>query len=180
MTEHPIPAKGVTPELVESILAPVAEKADVGDHHWVHGGDEGQSYCEKCIRKAVAKTMREVRNRGEDPGNVCVDGGYDWPEGDGPAMCHTCGRVVGYTLLDYGVSAELDHYETYPPEWPLDPDDAFALSRVFAQFPDWSGAHGWRAAKLGFGIVWDSQNAARGDPWSAKNWVWPPTFGVQK
>ena len=94
------------------LIIPMAEKAEVLAHHWVHGDDEGVSLCPECADQTVMALIQD----GADPEEVCVDGGYDWPEEDTCCRCMgppsspgSCGRLLQYTLI--GRSGELDHFE---------------------------------------------------------------------
>ncbi len=148
-------AEGVTTSLVAALLTHRADKADVGEHYWVHGHGSGESYCERCIDKAVRKAQRLAPDAEIDASRS------PWPDGDGPKSCESCGRTVEYTLTDWGVGADLDHFDSYSPGWPLTTHDAFALEQLFdAVCGDWSGEHGPDAARLGFHLLWDSLHAA--------------------
>lgn len=92
--------------------------------HWVGGDDvdQGPSYCRACADAKVEAGEAEY-----------VDGG--WPqEEDGCCHCEACGRLLDYTLSDYGVEQELDHYLVTPPKSPLGAEEAYHLSRLLENY----------------------------------------------
>jgi hypothetical protein len=56
---------------VERVLRPVAAKFETKPEHWVHGWDEGLSFCFECAEKKVAELLVE-----EPDGDYCTDGGW--------------------------------------------------------------------------------------------------------
>lgn len=83
-------------------------------------------YCEECCRKEMAK----------HPGaHMSGDGGC-WPESDSCRHCETCGKLLGYTLTNYGVRAEIEHFTMHPPEAPLSKEEAFHIARMLAGAAD--------------------------------------------
>ena len=89
---------------------------------WLGGdaADQGPSYCLECASKKV--------DSGEG-GAEFVDGGWS-QESDGCCHCESCGLLLDYTLTDYGVGAELEHYLQHPPRAPISNDEAYHLSRL--------------------------------------------------
>ncbi len=155
-----IKREGVTYKTAIKAIANLAARAHVRPHHWIHGADEGISYCDRCIDKAVRKAKRES----SDPDEICADGGWSQEEG-GVSLCETCGSLVEYSLLNAG--QEIQHFDDY---WPkkMTPREAYELDRIFDSLlpDDDSGLPlAWRA-------VWDSINAKRGYPWESNPWVW--------
>lgn len=85
-------------------------------HFWVGGdGDCSPDYCEACCQEAVEEE-RALNPAGE----FWVDGGGEAHEEDHPAYCSTCGKLTSYQLTDYGVDAELDHFEAFEAD-PIEP-----------------------------------------------------------
>jgi len=83
-------------------------------HHWIGGhGDCSESFCPKCAPQALAD------QRADKPGtDMWIDGGWEAHYGDSPAFCAICGELLAYTLSEYGLREELDHFE----EWQTAPD----------------------------------------------------------
>jgi hypothetical protein len=70
------------------------------------GDDEGLSLCWDCLHK-----RRPTAEWGND---LC--GGYDCEE-DSSEVCDECGKLLQYTLTDYGVDSELENFTEYPFDW---------------------------------------------------------------
>ena len=133
---HPLPPVDTTERDVCRLLEPLAAGYDVKPEHWVGGGDEGLSYCRDCCLAEVAKL-------GSD--DLRLDGGWVG-ECDAAPFCETCQHPLDYTLTDYGVEEELNHFEEYG--FDLDsPGDACALLKVFSS-AYWPGEHGPRLRLL--------------------------------
>ena len=79
-------------------------KAELEDLHWVHGDDEGISYCYDC----AVKKVEEIKLK-EPESDVCVDGGWGTEE-DGTESCDTCGKPLDCSFTDYGSESEVDHF----------------------------------------------------------------------
>ena len=100
-------------------LEQIANAEDVPYPHWLGGdADQGPSYCHECAQKQV------------DSGNgEFVDGG--WPQdSDGSCHCEDCGRLLDYTLTDYGVGDELSHFKGIRLRGKLTPGTAYHLARL--------------------------------------------------
>ena len=98
------------PDLIselQKLIASGAEKFDVVPEHWIHGWDEGLSFCFECAEKKVAELLAS-----EPDEDYLVAGGYS-SEGDSQAFCETCGRALDNSFTDYAAEMELDHYEEY-------------------------------------------------------------------
>lgn len=101
-------------------LSTIAADLDVPYPHWLGGqdADQGPSYCWECATKAVS-----------DGRCAFVDGG--WPQdSDGCCLCEDCGKLLDYTLTDYGLGEELSHFRTTRLRGRLGPHTAYQLSRV--------------------------------------------------
>jgi hypothetical protein len=92
---------------LQHLIAPCAGKYDVVPEHWIHGWDEGLSFCFECAEKKVAELLAE-----EPDGDYLVDGGRG-SEGDSQAFCETCGRALDNSFTEYAVEQEMDHFEEY-------------------------------------------------------------------
>lgn len=78
---------------------------DTESEYWIHGSDEGQSYCRECAHKKV-KELKE-----KQPGaDINVDGGYG-TEGDSTPFCSVCQKRLENTLTQYGCESELEHFQ---------------------------------------------------------------------
>ena len=104
-------------------LNEIARSADVPYPHWLGGdeADQGLSYCYECAEKAVSAGDGEY-----------VDGGWQ-QDSDGCCHCETCGRLLDYTLTDYGVTEELSHFRAARLRGELHPEAAYHLARILEQ-----------------------------------------------
>ena len=95
--------------------------------HWLagEGSDAGPSYCRPCADKAVANGEGEF-----------VDGGFPGAEDDTCQHCEICGCLLHYSLTDYGVAQELEHFAESPPETPVSKEDAYHIARLLVAAPD--------------------------------------------
>lgn len=85
--------------------------------------DTGASYCLDCIKK-----KKPDFDFHRDYGDF-FDGGFDQEE-DGCSHCEDCGKLLEYSLTDYGVDEELEHFlDRDPFDW-NDPDDCFHIARI--------------------------------------------------
>lgn len=107
---------------IEHIL--MTRQSDPEPPHWLiddgeNGFDEGLSYCLECM-----KSIAPNGEWGEEWG-----GGYCYEE-DGTCHCEKCGKLLQYSLTDYGVDVELENYAEYPPRNLDDPDECYQLARI--------------------------------------------------
>jgi hypothetical protein len=102
-----------------------AARVEALDEHWVHGADEGLSYCYECCKKEVAALMEK-----EPDGEYLVDGGWG-SEGDSTPFCETCGAMLHNTLTMYGCATELAHFtdDGFNPESDM---DCYFMERVIS------------------------------------------------
>ena len=110
-------------ELAVRRLDQVALAADIPYPHWLGGtgADQGPSYCHDCASKRVEAGEGEF-----------VDGG--WPQdNDGSCQCEDCGRTLDYTLTEYGVEEEMEHFTRRRLRGAINPLLAYALARVLEQ-----------------------------------------------
>ncbi len=106
-------------ELV-SRLDVLARQIEVPYPHWLggDGADQGPSYCHDCAQIQVKAGNAEF-----------IDGG--WPqENDGCCHCEGCGRLLDYTLTDYGVEEELSHFKGDRMRRVMHPETAYHLARL--------------------------------------------------
>lgn len=113
---------GFTPDALSAALEPMAKKVKRKDMHWIHGHEEGESWCYRC---AVRK-VRELVKAGADPKEVFVDGGWGGDE-DGNESCEGCNVRLDNTLTKYGTQSELEHFRSNDV---AGPDDAYCLWNV--------------------------------------------------
>lgn len=75
--------------------------------HWIHGYDEGLSYCRTCAQKKIDE-LRAV----DSDSDYLLDGG--WPtESDGLAFCESCYCPLHVLFTDYAVDSELQYFSEY-------------------------------------------------------------------
>lgn len=96
-------------------------EAEVLGCYWLIGGkdDQGESYCLDCIRE-----LKPNAEYGED-----YEGGMIWGESDSCEHCEECGKLLCYTLTDYGVRNELDHFVDTGLDW-RSHEECFELARI--------------------------------------------------
>lgn len=84
--------------------------------------DAGSSYCLECI-----KAQKPNFDFNDDYGDF-FDGGFEQEE-DGSCRCEKCGKLLFYTLTDYGVNSEIATYHDYQFDW-NNADECFEIGRV--------------------------------------------------
>lgn len=114
---------------VDAYLAAAARRIEAVDEHWIHGSDEGASYCLECANKKVAELLEIDPN-----GRYAADGGWGC-EGDHTIFCAGCGKLLSNALTDFGCRQELDHFLTNGLHVESD-EDCRAVSEVIS-------ASGW-------------------------------------
>jgi hypothetical protein len=90
---------------LQKLISPCAEKYDVVPEHWIHGWDEGLSFCFECAEKKVAELLAAEPGEG-----YMVDGGWG-SEGDSEAFCETCTRALDNSFTDYAAATVLDYFD---------------------------------------------------------------------
>lgn len=155
MTAEPVAAPdrvALMDERVAEVLR-LVRRADPEPACWM-SEDACTSYCWECAQIARAKQMglcapvpappckfSFLRTEREDAWQEAydrfregIDGGY-WGQGehDSPEHCGTCGKVLAYTLTDYGTGEEIGGWlecriPTVGAGW--HPVDSYALDRV--------------------------------------------------
>lgn len=184
ITNTDITAEGVTEELIRGMLRPAAAKMKTKAEHWVHGGDEGASYCYECCVKEVAAY------RAKDPsGEYLVDGGYG-SEGENTPSCETCGCRLENSLTAYGAEMEFDHFLEYGRD-PNSVDDSYCfLQAMDALVWEQGKQHEYERGgdfqrskdrrelmhRACWRTLWRSINGPQS--WALNPWVWVPTFRV--
>jgi hypothetical protein len=121
-------------EQVEALFNAGAARMTADDEHWIHGHDEGLSYCYECATKKVAELLEK-----EPSADYCVDGGWR-SESDSTPFCESCSKLLDASLTEYGCEAELDQFTTYGFD-PKSDDDCRAMSEVI-------NAMGWEVHDL--------------------------------
>lgn len=87
-------------------LRPVAAVASAKSQHWIGGSDdEGLNYCRDCAEARIAQLKVA-----KPAGDFFIDGGWAAYESDTCVHCHTCGSLLQYSLTEFGVSSEIDHF----------------------------------------------------------------------
>jgi hypothetical protein len=94
-------------EKLEKFFDEGANRVPSEPEYWIHGADEGLSYCLECCEKEVKRLSKE-----SPKGEYCVDGGWD-TEGDSTPFCEACGKLLENTLTDCGCGGEVEHFLLY-------------------------------------------------------------------
>jgi len=92
--------------------------------YWFCGenDDEGESLCYDCIHAVPRVPVSEY-------GDEICSGAYG--ESDGSEHCQECGKLLSYTLTDYGVNSEMRYFLDAESKWDWNsPDDCFELARI--------------------------------------------------
>jgi hypothetical protein len=138
MTGAPDPAARLA-DLIR-LFGPLARSAGARPICWIAGAnDPGEDYCETCARWRV----RRLRRDGSYP-DAEVDGGWD-PARDteGPAFCHGCSRLLGYSLKPIGVAEELDRWRDHTWDAAVTPVDAYQIEAVLTAAEAYGGEQAW-------------------------------------
>lgn len=173
-------AEGCSARLLGELLSTKAKSAKIYPPHWVVGYDESVSFCRRCGEKKVRELQRGKAKT--ERGDIFLDGGWS-QEADSVQVCETCGRLLDYTLTDYGVESELEHFE----EWGFGNSareayqghrmlsfDGYPILTERDNHPEWRG----RVARLCLRHVWDRLHKADGFVWQTNPWVWALTYKV--
>lgn len=113
-------------ERLGEIIYPIAQQFETQPEYWIHGSDEGPSFCYDCAQQKIGELLKE--NPDDD---ICLGGGFI-NESDSSAFCDTCNAPLENSLTDYGVDCELGHFE----ETPLDltsPSDCYYFYEMIIQ-----------------------------------------------
>ncbi len=88
-------------------------------------GGAGHVCCLRCIKK-------------RDAGREKYSGCGSSSEEDGCLHCGDCGKLLDYTLTDYGAESELEHFRKvkFRRSKPLDRETAYHLARLIAAKED--------------------------------------------
>ena len=112
-------------EKLEKFFDEGASRVPSESEYWIHGADEGLSYCLECCEKEVKRLLR--KNPKEE---YCVDGGWG-VERDSTPFCEDCGKLLENTLTDCGCGDEIEHFLLYKFDLKSD-DDCRAMSEVLS------------------------------------------------
>jgi len=108
---------------LEEMFGAGAGKVKTKDEHWIHGWNEGVSFCYECCEKKVAELLAA------EPGaDYSRDGGWG-TEGDSLEFCETCGHRLFNTPTQYCCESELDHFEQHGFD-PANDDDCYSMDAV--------------------------------------------------
>lgn len=121
---------GATIQQLLDKLRPIADSALVLSQHWIGGSvNEGGSYCQSCAEAQIA-----ILKKASPDKDFFLDGGWEAHESDSCVHCQTCCALLEYTLTDYGVDYELDHYSRHMRrKGPLSPEEAYHIVAALEQ-----------------------------------------------
>lgn len=105
-------------EAVSVIQYRLDERASTPERPYWLIKDHGETYCLDCI-----KAMKPKAKYG-----TFYDGGFS-SESDHAEHCEGCGKLLEYTLTDYGVEQELAHFEEMGFFWNVK-DECYELARI--------------------------------------------------
>lgn len=110
-------------ERLKTFFQDGAAKFDPEPECWIHGWNEGESFCTACAEKKVEELLKE------EPGEEYhVDGGWG-SELDSTPFCQTCDCLLDASLTDYGAESEIEHFLGYGFDVESD-DDRRAMHEV--------------------------------------------------
>jgi hypothetical protein len=128
-------------ERLERVFSAGAARITLKDEHWIHGNDEGLSYCHACATSKVAELLRA-----EPDGEYEVDGGWGI-EGDSLETCEHCHVRLSNSLTNYGCESELEAHMGYGFD-PADNDACYSLERCIS-------SRGWEPWKFSNMRAWE-------------------------
>ena len=105
----------------KKIILAMDTKEPKNQVHWIDESDCGD-LCYPCAEKRA--TDIKVNN-------VDIGGGYGW-ESDSPCFCESCGCPLLYSLTDYGVESELDHF--LDESITITDSDGYELMEIFGRY----------------------------------------------
>lgn len=86
------------------------------------GDDSSESLCYDCIHQVPRVPVDAYSN---DVARIA------WHESDSPERCEECGKLLSYTLTDFGVNEELGYFLESDTTWYWNnPNDCFELARI--------------------------------------------------
>lgn len=176
ISEPDAQAEGVCGDLTDDMIKVRAAQCELKDEYWIHGADEGESYCYDCCKKEAARLLAE---KPELKNEICVDGGWE-TEGDSTSFCEKCGAMLSNSFTDYGAEQELDHFLEHGVNLKSAVDCYCvqnALGNVICGNPESEKSKRLLsvAARIGYRILWDSINGEK-HPWASNPWVWVVEF----
>lgn len=128
-------------DALERLIAPGVAQFPVLPEHWIHGWDEGFSFCEPCAQQKIAELLKEKPEE-----EYLLDGGWII-EGDSMASCDTCGAALDNSFTDYAVRQELDHFLEYGFELKA-PADCYSMQNILFASIFEGGEHSTRLQEL--------------------------------
>lgn len=109
--------------LSEAIALLDERETQAEPHYWIVDGDDSdeyEDYCFDCVVKVMPQIWAEPHEH--------YRYGH-WDESDCCVLCEECGKLLKYTLTDYGVANELEHFVEYGFDW-NNPNECAELARV--------------------------------------------------
>lgn len=120
--------------------------------YWLgNSDDQGQSFCRCCADRRVAETNAPLRvaqglspqsgvdaygrtieddfDAHDTPGAIFRDGGWEAHQSENSVACEDCGRQLCYSLSDYGVEEEAEHFLRHGVT-AVDPGDVYEIARM--------------------------------------------------
>ncbi len=179
ITDEGLFAEGMSVHSFVELLRKKAKGISPPNPWWIAGGDdEATDYCRPCAEKALVAAKDGLTS--EEAENLTLAGGYVGEE-DSRAHCESCGKLLDYTLTNYGVDSELDHFEREGIR--NDPEEAYLILRILgdegyplltegSNRPELAGD----IARLQFRYIWDLLHKEAGLGWDANPWVDAYTF----
>ena len=89
------------------------------------GDDTDENYCYDCIMALKQDALI---------GEHFIGYGSVWSEQDGCEHCERCGVLLRYTLTNYGLYSELEHYSENPFDWSDSNDCAHVAPMIGGAF----------------------------------------------
>lgn len=168
ITEADAVAEGITTEDLIQWLRPTLDRSPAVPMHWIHGADEGFSWCAECAEKEIKKLRRKNPSK-----EYILDGGWSIEE-DSQQFCEGCRRELDCSYTDYAIESELDHFNECGVVGAADEHSLYTiLSCGFKK--EETG----RVLRAGYSWLWDHLNGKK-LPFSRNGWVWVINFEPQR
>lgn len=117
----------------QDILRKVLLDYDPPNIHWLSSQetdiDQSEDWCYNCAVKKAEELTIQLKKK------VDVDGGWSSQESDTCSHCQDCETQLNYSLTEYGVESELDHFLDEDIKiLPLSKEEAYEINEVLGSY----------------------------------------------
>jgi hypothetical protein len=122
-------ARRFNPDKIEDALEVLAKDVHPPEPYWFDNTDVEGEFDYACAKLMLA----EVRAKYPE---AEIDGGWS-SECDGDIACQKCGKLLAYTLTDWGAEDQIKYFRDERDNDPLIPENGYQLLRIwYGQMPD--------------------------------------------